>query len=221
MSPRTAFRASGTLTGLMLLAGLLCFFAFPGGGRLDRTAVTDFYTSGSVAQNLVIISVPLLMLASWAGTWFLLEWRALLPGQSRLGEVGVSVGRTGAVVVGVGAAVAIGLLEVQKIAGGDFVGIPIATTLAQSGLSAMVLGFLSWGLALVLLGVTSRRTGALARGSATAAVVVGTLQVFDVVLSPVVLVALVLLVIGLRGVRTDAPAPHHAARRHSRTEPST
>ncbi len=206
MSTRTAFRASGALTGVLLLAGLLCFFAFPGGGELDRTAVTDFYTSGGVAQDLVMLSAPLLLLASWAATWFLLEWRALLPEQSRLGEVALSVARTGAVVVAAGAAVAIGPLEVQKIAGGDFVGIPIATTLAQSGLGVMVIGFFSWGLALVLLGVASRRAGVLAPGSARAAIVVGVLQVLDVVFSPVVLVPLLLLLIGLRGVRTTSAA---------------
>ncbi len=210
MSTQTGFRASGSLTGVLLLAGLLCFFNFPGGGKLDRTAMTDFYTSGGVAQDVVTVSVLLLVLASWAATWFLLEWRALLPGECRLGEVAVPVARTGAVVVAVGAAVAIGPLEVQKIAGGDFVGIPIATTLAQSGLGVMVIGFFSWGLALVLLGVASRRAGVLARGSAAAAVAVGVLQVLDVMFSPVVLVPLLLVVVGLRGVRSTSST---AARR--------
>jgi len=207
MSPGTGFRTSGTLTGVLLLAGLLGFFSFPGGGELDRAAMTDFYSSSrGAAQDVVTLSVLLLVLASWATAWFMLEWRALLPGPSRLGEVAVSVARTGAVVVAVGAAVAIGPLEVQKITGGDFVGIPIATTLAQSGLGVMVIGFFSWGLALVLLGVASRRAGVLVRGSATAAVVVGGLQVLDVVFSPVVLVPLLLLVVGLRGARSTAPA---------------
>ena len=212
MSAPAAFRVSATLTGVLLLTGLLCFFTFPGGGELDRAAMTHFYTSAGATQGVVMVSVLLLTLASWSAAWFLVEWRALLPEESRLGEVGVGVARTGAVVVAAGAAVAIGPLGVQQMARGDFVGIPIATTLAQSGLGVMVVGFFSWGLALVLLGVASRRAGVLARGSATTAVVVGVLQVFDVVFSPVVLVAVLLVGLGLRGADSTSPV---AARRRA------
>lgn len=193
-------RVSAVLAGLCFGAGLLGLFSVPGGGEVTDQQFTDFYAS-SEKRALALGGFFLLVAGSWLMTWFFTELRALLPA-GRAADVGLGVARTSALASVVGAGVALGPVGVQMNSAGSFVGVPVAHALDQAGLLVTIVGGLyGFGVALFLLCLQARPQQVLARGMATAGLVVAVLLVAAYVAVPAFLLPLWVLVAGAAGVR--------------------
>jgi hypothetical protein len=203
LTVRRARAISGVVAGVVTLAGLVGTTLVPGGGTTSAKSVLDYYDSSgkrasAVALGFVLIAGCLIMM------WFFSELKARLA-DNRSTRVAHLFAVFGAAAIAVGNCILLGPTGVQMNTGQHFVGVPVATALAQSGLFVMIgCGVYSIAVAIFLISLEARRQRtALPRWLATSGLVVAVLLVGSYVGAPVVLLPVWLVVAGLASRSTS------------------
>lgn len=193
---RSRLRLSGVIAGLTFGVGLLSLFSVPGGGNVTDQQISDFYASSGRPGAAFALSL-VLAVGCWSMVWFFSELRARLePGVAA--DLGVRLATMGSLAVLAGTGITLAPTGVQLMAGGSFVGVPIAQTLDQAGLFVAIFGGVyTLAVAVFLLCMQARRSGVLPGWASASGLVVAVLLVTSVVGMPAVLLPLWVIVAGL------------------------
>jgi hypothetical protein len=201
-SPRSSI--SGVMAGIVTAVGFASLVLVPGGGTTSAKSVVNFYESSSkrawaVALGFVLVAGCLLTM------WFFTQLKARLS-DSMVTRLAHLFAVFGAASIAVGTGILLGPTGVQMNTGQAFVGVPIATTLAQSGLFVIIgCGIYPIAAAIFLMSLEARRQRTvLPRWLATAGLVVAVLLLGSAVGSPAILLPVWLVVAGLTGWRTNS-----------------
>ena len=194
---------SALAAGIVFAAGYIMTIAIPGGGEVTESDFTDFYDSSS-RRAVGMVGVGLLIAAAVLVLWFLIELRGALG--VRAGSVGAQLGHTlaclGIALVAAGACITAGPASVQWASDADFVGVPIAHAISQSGLWVeLFAGMYLLAIATILLAIAARASGAMANWVAVAGIVAGVIMLGSFIWLPGVVFPLWLLIVGVTGLR--------------------
>lgn len=194
---------SGVLAGVVTAVGFASLVLVPGGGTTTAKSVVDFYDSSgkrawAYALGLVLIIGCMTMI------WFFTQLKSRL-GDTSLARVAHIFAVFGAGAIAVGTAIMLGPTGVQVNTGQGFVGVPVATALAQSGLGVIIgCGLYPIAAAIFLMSVEARRQRtALPRWLASAGMVVAVLLLGSAIGTPAVLLPIWLVVAGVATWRTS------------------
>jgi hypothetical protein len=218
MAVRTEKRLTiaGIFAGVIFAVGYLVGAVVPGGGDTSDKSITDFYdSSGKRAWAFILALV--LVAGCFLMVWFFTELRNRLP-EHGLTTVGHTIAMLGAGLVAAGGLIMLAPAGVQMNSDADFVGVPIAHTFAQAGLGVMLVGGMyAFAVAVFLLSLEARRTGALAGWLSITGLVVGVLLLASYIWLPGFLLPLWTIVLGVAAARGTAayfrePVPEGAAR---------
>ncbi len=189
----------GVAGAVIYMAGFILVSSAPGGGDVDASDFDDFYVRDDNTA-LPIIGLFLLTLGALGLLWFFHQLRtALASADAGFGWVVTALG-LGLVLAG--GSLVVGPSGVQAFSDAEFVGQPVAHTLAQAGFAAMLVpGSLFLGLGVGVLSFAGRRAGVLLSWVAIAGFVAAILQLVAFIWIPSFAIPLWVLVASLVGLR--------------------
>lgn len=204
MTSNAQLRVSALLAAALFSIGFLVVLVIPGGGEVSAKDFTDYYDSVG-RKRVALVLAFVLIAAAWALVWFFAEVRARLADDA-LGRVASGVSLLGSGALAVGAAIMLAPTGAMLASDADFVGVPIAHTLAQAGLGVMLsVGMWSLALATALLNVAAHRQGVVPRWLSIGGVFVSVLMLASYIWVPGYIFPIWLVVFGLVGLRERAP----------------
>lgn len=194
---------AGISSGVVFAVGYLVGAIVPGGGDTSDKSITDFYDSSGKRAAAFILAL-VLVAGCFLMVWFFTELRNRLP-EHGLTAVGHTIAMIGAGLVAAGGLIMLAPAGVQMNSGRDFVGIPIAHTFAQAGLAVMLAGGMyAFAVAVFILSLEARRTGAFAGWLSIAGLVVGVLLLASFFWLPGFLLPIWTIVLGVAAARGTA-----------------
>lgn len=204
MTSNTQLRVAALLAAVLFSIGYLVVLVIPGGGEVTAKDFADYYDS--VGRKRAALVLALVMIAAaWALVWFFEEVKARLADDA-LSRAASSVSLLGSGALAVGALIMLAPTGVALNSDADFVGVPIAHTLAQAGLGVMVfVGMWSLALATALVSVSAHRQALVPRWLSIGGVVASVLMIGSVIWMPGYVFPIWLAVFGLVGMRERAP----------------
>lgn len=206
LAPRGRPSISGIVAGVVTAVGFASLVLVPGGGTTTAKSVVDFYDSSGKRAWAYALAVVLIV-GCMTIMWFFTQLKSRLA-DTTLTRMAHIFALFGAASVAIGTAIMLGPTGVQVNTGQAFVGVPIATTLAQSGLGVIIAcGMYPIAAAIFLMSLQARRErAALPRWLATAGMVVAVLLIGSAVGAPAVLLPIWLVVAGVATWRTSQTA---------------
>jgi hypothetical protein len=189
----------GVAGAVVYILGFILVSSAPGGGDVDASDFEDFYVRDDNTA-IPIIGLFVLTLGALALLWFFHRLRTALASPDA--GFGWAVTALGLGLVVTGGALVASPSSVQAFTDAEFVGQPVAHTLAQAGFGAMLVpGSLFLGLGVGVLSLVGRRSGVLLPWVAIAGFVAAILQLGAVIWIPSFAIPLWVLVASLVGLR--------------------
>ncbi len=191
----------GLAGAVIYTAGFFLVSSAPGGGEVETADFEEFYVEDE-RTVVPILGVFALTIGALALLWFFHSLRAAIAtSDAGLGWAATALGLA---IVLTGGSLLAAPSGVQAFSDADFVGAPVAHTLAQAGFGAMLVpGSLCLGFGIAVLSLAGRKAGVVAPWVAVAGVVVAVLQLAAVVWLPSLLIPLWVLAAAAAGVRTE------------------
>ena len=189
----------GALGAVVYGVGFALVSSVPGGGDVDPSDFEKFYVTDD-DTTLPIIGVFAVTIGAMALLWFFHTLRMTL--DTTDAGFGWAAGALGLAVVVAGACLLAGPSGVQVFSDSEFVGAPVAHTLASAGFAAMLVpGSLFLGLGVAVLSFAGRRSGLLVAWVAIVGFVAAALQVLAIFWIPSFAIPLWILIASLAGLR--------------------
>lgn len=184
---------------MLYIVGFFLVSAAPGGGEVEVSDFEDFYVEDE-RTALPIVGVYLLTVGALGVLWFFHALRTAIATTDA--ALGWSAAALGLAVIVTGGTLLAAPSGVQAFSDADFVGAPVAHSLAQAGFAAMLVpGSLFLAAGIALLSFAGRRAGVLVAWVAIAGFVVAALQLVALIWLPSLLVPLWVLVAAVAGAR--------------------
>jgi Domain of unknown function (DUF4386) len=201
MKPRVRFLVSALVASVLFTGGYFVEVLIPGAGGPKPDDFTSFYNSDA-KMSVAILLFFVLVLGCLALVWFFNELRIRLP-ETQLTRIAYSMALIGIVTVPAGAGVMAGPLGAQQNSDSGFVGVPVAQSIAQSGLFiSLGVGMTAFALAALLMSLAARRESAFPKWLTIAGIVLGILTLGSFFWIPGLAFPVWVLLVGIGGMRS-------------------
>ncbi len=200
MTSNTQLRVAALVAAILFSVGYLVVLIIPGGGEVTAKDFADYYDSVGRKRVALVLTA-----AAWALVWLFAEVKARLADDA-LSRAASSVSLLGSGALAIGAAIMLAPTGVALNSDADFVGVPIAHTLAQAGLGVMLfVGMGSLALATALVSISAHRQALVPRWLSIGGGLASILMIGSVIWIPGYIFPIWLVVFGLVGLRERAP----------------
>jgi hypothetical protein len=202
-SRRTRILISALLAAALFAVGYSMGLLVPGGGDVKPEDFTDFYDSDS-DMSVVVVLLYVLLAGCLSVVWLFAELKSTIA-NGVLRDVAFAAASIGAAAVAVGGVLLAAPSSVQLFSDAEFVGVEIAHTFAQAGFGVMLLvGMLSFALAIALVSVDGWRAGLAPRWLWVAGFIVALLMIAAILWVPGYVFPIWLALIGIFYPRENA-----------------
>jgi hypothetical protein len=199
-----AVRWVGAVGAIIYGVGFFFVSAAPGGGDTDTADFEDFYVTDDNTA-IVIIGMFTLTIGALALLWFFHVLRTAIATDDA--GFGWAAAALGLALVVTGAGLLAGPSGVQAFSDAEFVGVPVAHALAQSGFAVMLVpGSLFLGVGVAALSIAGRNVGVLLPWVAIIGLVAAVLQLAAFIWIPSLAIPLWVLIASIAGVRARSRA---------------
>ena len=187
----------GIVGAVLFAVGFVLASSAPGGGDVDEADFEKFYVTDDNTA-LPIIGVVLLSLGVIAVLWFFYELRSAMLGTELLAGFAWISAALGLSLVATGACMLAAPSGVQAFSDAEFVGAPVAHTLAQAGFAAaLVPGALLLGAGIAVFSFANRRAGAFPMWASIIGYVAAALQLLAIIWIPFFAIPLWIVIVAV------------------------
>lgn len=194
-------RIPGILGGILFAVGAVgTLFTIPGGGEVTDQQFITFYESAG-KRTTALFGYIVLVISCWFLVWLFNELRASLAAGTRM-VMANQLGIAGAVMVMTGGGIVLAPAMVQiSSSSSAFVGPVIAHTFTQAGATVSVIGVWTMAVSIFLTSLHMRSSGVSPRWLGLFGMVIAVLLAGSIIVSPIILLSIWAIVVGITGVR--------------------
>jgi hypothetical protein len=195
----------GIVGAVLFALGFVLASSAPGGGSVDEADFEKFYVTDDNTA-LPIIGVVLLSLGVIAVLWFFYELRAAMLGAEMLAGFAWISAALGLSLVAAGACMLAAPSGAQAFSDAEFVGAPVAHTLAQAGFAAaLVPGALLLGAGIAVFSFANRRAGVFPMWASIIGYLAAALQLLAIIWIPFFAIPLWIVIVAAVARRPFTP----------------